>query len=491
MSAPLFLLPSSMADVALMLAWRRWLLFCLWLGCWPWLLIGWAALESPTVARSDLEQQQRIQALVSPLLGLGETEAAYKLRALAYESIDIELVVRWQAGHRVYPDLSGMSTFPESTLLTEALPGMTELRRRLESGDTGVVSLAVYLSTGQARLYCWQPPVTALAETLCVAAAVPAAVSSAVVSATSSMAAMPDRQLFASQLHGGIAGSQDDERLGRQQASQSWTLLWGKDDLLFLGLVISTLAGMVLWGWRWLTAARTRRVLAVELREQLRELIHDLRLPLANVLLYSGLMSRQPDAARRYCPVLEEEGQRLQSLVSELAALLFPLQPRRWSNRQVSRLAHCPQDQIRRLARATAARLEQSQCQLTLDLGGTTLLSYSPEALNRILHNLLDNCARHAPGSRVTLVCREEGSGTAAATLVIELCCRYPAGTRRRSGWWRWHEWAGTGLGSCRRLVREQGWCWRSQLTAEGYRAVLQMPLSDAVPVFESGVLRV
>ncbi len=217
--------------------------------------------------------------------------------------------------------------------------------------------------------------------------------------------------------------------------------------------------------------------------------MHDLRLPLANLLHYSSLACRRNQDTQ--WQVMQQESQRLKQLVEELNSRLFdPFFSA--DDQQLTPVS--PQQQIERMVRCCQQRLQQSGVTLVTRLQGEQRLPYPPEQLNRILHNLLDNCARHAPGSQVILSCQQQRR----EQLTIRLECRFqqPAVKATRQGlpsWWRLlrPSLCGIGLRSCRRRAAQQRWGWHTRLDSQGFEATLQLPLSSEALSDRAGVLRV
>jgi len=362
---------------------------------------------------------QRLQQHITPLLLLSDSDASYELRSLTFERPEIELIARWQNGERTFPNRTSiMTTFNESTLLIEALPAMNALRAQLEQGRVQTQT-RLYLSSGQADLSCWQtaprPHTKALlsTETLCIASPV--------------------------------------------TAHQNKTPLTPAALLGWL-LISLTATGIHTLLQRWRKQAR------------LSELLHDVRLPLANLLLYSRLMQRRPESSERYVSVLQSETGRVNHLVNELADHLMG-----HSEHASQAQTVCLRQRLEQQIDNCRPRLAAANCALKVNLCGQHVSAADPAAFDRILHNLLDNCARHAPGQSVRITSRDDGNHwivevqCSAAQLIPEIQ-------------------PGTGLTSCERLAKQQNWCWSFQVQSSWLIWRLAIPVHQNQP---PGVLRV
>lgn len=358
---------------------------------------------------------QRLQQHITPLLLLSDSDASYELRSLTFERPDIELIARWQDGERTFPNRTSiMTTFNESTLLIEALPAMNALRAQLEQGRVQTQT-RLYLSSGQADLSCWQtaPAASPSTETLCIASP--------------------------------VTESQNKTPLS-PAALLGWLLI------SLAGTAIHTLLQ------RWHKQAR------------LLELLHDVRLPLANLLLYSRLMQRRPESSEHYLSVLQSETGRVNHLVNELADHLSG----RSENASQAQTV-CLRQQLEQQIANCRPRLTAANCSLKIDLRGQHVSSSNPAALDRILHNLLDNCARHAPGQSVRVTSHDDGNHW-----IVEVRCSAAQPTSEIQ--------PGTGLTSCEQLAEQQHWRWSFQPQSSWLIWRLAIPVSQNQP---PGVLRV
>lgn len=400
----------------------RWILGAL-LGT-AWLLTAWLG------GAGDAGESWRQQLL--PWLAEAAPLRDARLRNLGFQDTAVQLVVLWEDGERVYPPTTSMSTWSESTLLLEALPGMNALRQQLpEQGSW----LPLYLSSGASWLYCFSP---ASSQQLCLALdqlalhsagrAVPEA-----LPLTSDLA--PSVHLFA------FAG----------------VPIWLSVGLLAALLMLVVQAGYNGWLLR-------------QVRVRGARLLHDLRLPLANIGLYLALQQRGR-ADDRFGPVLMQEQQRACALADALAESFYPV----W---------HWPRQQRGSLAESDGiARVQQrlDNWRMALEHAGIELdwqppergealersLSGTGEALERLLDNLFDNACRHAAGGRLYLRLVESDQG-------LQLRWLTRAGAVSAQPLLRWRR--GIGLGSCRWLIRRSGWrCWQQQQGDE-FRLRLDLP---------------
>jgi len=362
---------------------------------------------------------QRLQQHIAPLLVLSDSDANYELRSLTFERPEIELIARWQNGERTFPNRTSiMTTFNESTLLIEALPAMNALRAQLAQGRVQAQT-RLYLSSGQADLSCWQtaphPHTKALlsTETLCIASPV-------------------------------------TEIQSTTPLSPAVLLGW---------LLISlTATGIHTLLQRWRKQAR------------LSELLHDVRLPLANLLLYSRLMQRRPESSERYVSVLQSETGRVNHLVNKLADHL------NGRSDHTSRVQTvCLRQRLEQQIANCRPRLTAANCSLQINLEGQHVSAADSTAFDRILHNLLDNCARHAPGQSVRVTSRDDGNHW-----IVEVLCSADQAVPEVQ--------PGTGLSSCERLAKQQHWRWSFQVQSNWLVWRLAIPTHQNQP---PGVLRV
>lgn len=143
-----------------------------------------------------------------------------------------------------------------------------------------------------------------------------------------------------------------------------------------------------------------------EEKRLLADIAHDLRTPLTVLrgdleALEDGLLPCTPEHLRR----LQEEVHLLSRLVEDLRLLTLaenralPLKPQ----------ALDPVALARGVLEARTSRAAAKGVELALEGGAPPLLA-DPEALRRMLHNLLDNALRHTPeGGRVEVRLEEEG----------------------------------------------------------------------------------
>ncbi|WP_221798133.1 hypothetical protein [Oceanobacter mangrovi] len=418
-----------------------------------------------------------LQSQINGWLDLSDSAAGYEMRSLVYEAPHLYLIARWQDGQRVFPDQSSMQTFAESTLLTEALPAMKVLVGQLQEQNgrsSPVMSLPIFLSTGLADISCWQQGVAGVRNTLCVAI---------------------------------DAGHQAAKPIDE---AMSWH--W-----FARGIAAALLFGCFSWLSVALCKCRCDRATQTVLEQEQkscwrRELMHDLRLSLANLLLYSSLACRRQADSQSDWQLVNKESQRMKRLVEELDAGLADDNARladigveTGANTDGSQWLS-PQQQIKAMLVSCGPRLQQAGVDVHCDLQGDDRLFYPPESLNRILHNLLDNCARHAPGSRVSVSCQ----ALQDQTLEIQLLCDFADGSlagqrpdqtteflNNLPPWlqsWlacRVGSYYGTGLRSARRLAQQQGWGWACKLDASGFSASLTLPLDGRCDAPITGFLRV
>ena len=398
------------------------------------LITGLAVLSSRFATDDDQPSlTTRLQARIAPLLSGDEASITNGLRSLGYADPLIELVAFWQKGDRVFPATDGMLALNETRLLTEASPEMSVLRQSL-AGQTGVLEhpeqgLRVYLSSGPAWLYCYNPTISA---ELCLV--------------------LNEQQLQAS-----------GEPLPLSQASMladNWQA----------GLAV-VLAAFLVGAGRLLY----QHWLLGRIRQRGGQLLHDLRLPLTNIGLYLTLLKRAAGESP-YLTILEQEQRRVAALSDELAEAFHPVLPtvRLFRGTSAESLTMVTvQLLLQQRLVCWQPALQQAGIELdwqipdrmsAIDVTGSTA------ALERLLDNLLDNTCRHARRGRLYLRLQTCDQG-------LQLRWLSTAGAEKPAAGLRWR--GGTGLASCRWLAWRFGWHWQQQSTATEYRLQLTLPIAQ------------
>jgi signal transduction histidine kinase len=405
-------------------------------GFLPLLLIGpwlWLQLQ-PSGAVSAEQWAGQLRQHIQPLLADDSDVLSYGLRNLAYAEPVLELAAVWQAQERLFPAGRDMPTWTESSRLGEALPSMNVLRQQLETDTGASLWLRLYLGSGAAWLNCYSLPA---GQDVCLL--------------------LSEEQL----IHDGIT-LPDPE---------------GDRRLLKNGLVpLIVLFAAWLLAWQLLC----QRLLLRHLRQQAAGLLHDLRLPLANIALYLALLKRN-GLVSGYLDVLEQESRRTACFADALAeALQQPLFDRRKiTPRQDSRVLSAVQVLALLQSRLDCWQPALQQANITLQWqpsasGLPAQLPVNEQVLMRILDNLLDNACRHAAGGQIALWLVPLDQD-----VQLRWVCAAPAVVPAARGRLvlRWRQ--GLGLLSCRRLARRQGWQYWQCVEGAVFRLALRFPGLD------------
>jgi two-component system phosphate regulon sensor histidine kinase PhoR len=141
---------------------------------------------------------------------------------------------------------------------------------------------------------------------------------------------------------------------------------------------------------------------------------HELRTPLTSIrgfieALQDGALE-DPETARRFLAIIDEETKRLSELVDDLLQLASIEERRRSFRRQPVELASI----IQRVSDTFATRVQQKGLRLRVDLpddlppvlGDANLLS-------QVFHNLLDNAVKFSEKGEIVVRARQENGGVA------------------------------------------------------------------------------
>lgn len=386
------------------------------------LIIGYQILHdfssSQPVSLDDLYQQQLAEFQRQSGAGSRDDDAAFFLRNLVYRDDSVEFAALWERGERVFPSPSGMMTWAESGLLTELLPVMNAVR-----ANPVLQWQRLYLSTGPAWVNC-----STIADEMVVCLA------------------FSERGL-----------NSDGVMLPiNRGAFGSWLII-------VLGMAAALMILMLHTRLRWL-------------RNRLDEIVHDLRLPLANIGLYLTLLRRNaPNVLpQTQMDLLEFEQRRAVQLAecllesTDLRSLPYTVF---FLFRKKNLLTHADiQDRLRSRIAAWEPALANANVRVSVEYSSNSLhqvVHGGSCQLMRILDNLLDNSCRHSPGGllHIWLVSSSDG---------LELRWLSERASDHQHAAMRWR--TGIGLRSFLWQVRLNGWC--SQQWQEGgrYRLVIGMP---------------
>ncbi len=376
---------------------------------------------TPTSSPRDVENS--LGARLSSIALSASPDLAQEIRFLTVTNPRLRFAAVWRDGLRVYPEQGALMSLMESKGLQQ-VGGRFEHLLELAQTEREPRFAALYFAGQPAEARCWRAGPSGVALGICM---------------------LQDSDT----LLGSVGG-----------AEQSMWSVAGPG-LLFS---VTLLLGLLLF-----------------LRRCLLEWVHDARQPLCNIRLHLDLLNRVPDRAGECRAVLYAETSRLDCTLQKLA---------RWhSVRSCFAACRKPElgdlrDVLSALALQRRSALIAANCSLTVDLGNCPVRMIAVDALQRIVSNVLDNCARHSPGSAVSVVCQLPRA--ASDWLSVDVVCHgavgavqavasrversaHPARELRSS------HCGAVGLRSCRRLARSQG--WRISVQSDHQRFVVSLAL--------------
>lgn len=225
--------------------------------------------------------------------------------------------------------------------------------------------------------------------------------------------------------------------------------------LLALLLLMAALLGLLAW---FIFSSHRNHIqhMAQRVRSS-REMAHDMRTPLSNMLLYAELIEQQAPnnpQIQEYCQVISSEVRRLEALTnSELKRHQAPDTP--------YRNAVNPADLLRNIVSRYQLLLARADCRLSIQADISTRVYFDVLSWERIIVNLLDNACKYAPGADLRLCCELR---PATAQLYLQMCDNGPGiSAERMATIWDSAEHAeltpssSVGLAACRQLARQQG----------------------------------
>lgn len=369
---------------------------------------------------SSPEGDSSLVAQLTSMVVSASPELAQRIRYLVVSEPKLRFAAVWRDGVRIYPEQGTLLTLAESRGWQQLRGSFAHLRSLVPgSGPERSTTVHVYGEIAQAS--CWRSVSQAGSWGICAAFA----------------SASP-------------VGSSDTSGLGG----------WIK---VGLGLLMPLLLFSAL---------------LIYLARRLREWIHDARQPLSNMRLHLDLLTRLPSRATECREVLDAELTRLDGALQRLAR--WQSVRSWWAGRQ-SAQTHDLQALLNSMARGHQSALAAANCSLYLDVGRCPSREVEAQGLQRIVCNALDNCARHAPGSAVSLVCK--APLTPDDWLLLEITCVASATARQAVSSAvhnRVSDNAGMGLRSCRSLAKARGWRLQVKNDLQSFVVSLSLPPGNA-----------
>lgn len=391
------------------------------------LVLTWAVgmtadrfLSAGESAHSSAEGDASLAAQLTSRVVSASPELAQHIRYLAVSEPKLRFAAVWHDGERLYPEQGALLTLAESRGLQQLRGSFAHLRSVL-AGSGAERSATVHVDGQAALARCWRPEHPAGSWDICA--------------------------VFAS---ASPVGSSDTSGLGGWIKVGLGLLM----PLLLLSAVLFYLA------------------------RRLREWVHDARQPLCNMRLHLDLLTRLPSRAAECREVLDAEVTRLDGALQRLARWQSL---RSWWAGRKSAQTHDLQSLLNSMARGHQSALAAANCSLYLDVGRCPSREVEAQGLQRIVCNALDNCARHAPGSAVSLVCRAPLAP--GDWLLIEVLCIAAAKGQQAVSTTGHHgvsDNAGMGLRSCRSLAKARG--WRLQVKNDLQSFVVSLSLPPGAP---------
>ena len=176
--------------------------------------------------------------------------------------------------------------------------------------------------------------------------------------------------------------------------------------LVMLGFValVAAFAGLFLYSrYRWQQLHFSHQ-LAVN-----RQIAHDFKTPLANMMLYAQLIEQRkehPQEVDDYCEIITQEVRRLEGLVAKGLK----------SDRVTAAEAVVPQVRFDEVCRTYSATLSSSGCSVLFGQQALAPSYFDTAVFDRIVVNLLDNACKYAQGAVITI-----NSFYVADMLVVEI----------------------------------------------------------------------
>jgi len=203
------------------------------------------------------------------------------------------------------------------------------------------------------------------------------------------------------------------------------------------------------------------------------EIAHELRTPLSNVSLYTGLILQKNATKQQmeYGEIIDNEMRRITQIIDNAIALMRGNQPEQYEYGNPAAL-------LNKLTNQYRLSLAQSDCTLTVQCTATSTSNcfYPKRALEHVLMNLLNNAKKYAPGHQVLvgLKCQNNMLSLWVENLIENASVLDANKTYRK-------QLSGLGLGliSCKRLVTSLGGSFECIINKNGRRYNANFPLKE------------
>jgi len=248
--------------------------------------------------------------------------------------------------------------------------------------------------------------------------------------------------------------------------NESTSELW-----LILAMTLPLLGLAITIAWMIFTSHRKQTRMAKKLLYGTQEIAHELRTPLSNVSLYTGLILQKKATKQQmeYGEIIDNEMQRITRIIDNAIALMRGDQPEQYEYGNPAAL-------LEQLAEQYRLSLVQSDCTLTVQRSTTSNCFYPKRALEHVLINLLNNVKKYAPGHQVIvgLECQNNRLSLWVENYMVKSSVLGSNKThiKQLSG-------LGLGLVSCKRLVKNLGGNFECTINKNGRRYSASFPLKE------------
>ncbi|MBL4899109.1 MAG: HAMP domain-containing histidine kinase [Colwellia sp.] len=234
---------------------------------------------------------------------------------------------------------------------------------------------------------------------------------------------------------------------------------------LILAMTLPLLGLAIAIAWLIFQSHSKQTKMAKKLLHGTQEIAHELRTPLSNVSLYTGLILHKNSTKQQleYGEIIDNEMQRITRIIDNATALMRGNQPEQYEYGNPSSL-------LNELASQYRLSLAQSGCILTVQCSVTLNYFYPKRAVEHVLLNLLNNAKKYAPEQQVIigLECQNNMLSVWVKNHAVNVSALDSNKTHLK-------QLPGLGLGlmSCKRLAKSLGGSFECTLNKNGrcYRA--------------------
>lgn len=410
----------------------------------------WQAVADGQARTIAATAETRAGGLIALMGATYATRGAEGLRSAYLAEPDLAMVALFDpTGQRLYPPPQELPIYAEARQLEQATAALIEARRRSPEaiGWGGAVSLPV--AEGAAPvLACGPHDGLEMCLFFRADALLPEAGAFRLMAMQDTTAAQV-RAPLAAPFHGVAVVA--DLPIG---TPRDWRGL--------VILLLPALGGTALAIWLLWLAHRAEVQVETYRRTVLAELSHELRTPLTNIRLFAALIARGDGDSARQAQIIADEAAALSGLVDTALDVAI-------AGPGATGTGGDPDLAIRRLVARRLPFLGLARPP-QFDLGAGEAVQIDLGALEKVLANLLDNVARHAPGTVLRLHSR-----LCEGMFRLELTDSGPARGAVAQG-----QGFGLGLASCRRIAAAANGQFDWQTGPSGSVAVLSLPARQA-----------